>query len=280
MRSHIQQKLSETSTTRLLTTTRFIVAAATMTLVMTNTAAAVDLNVKIENLSPSDGFFFTPVWIAAHNGTFDTYSSGQPASMFPGLEELAEEGMTAPISASFASAGAGVDTTITSPGGFAGAPVFDPGEVVDHTFSVANPTTARYFSYASMVIPSNDAFFSNGDPLAHMLFDASGNFTGPLTIEIRGGDVRDAGTEVNDINGGAAFSANGGTSASESANIATHAGLGDFLGTNTAAGTTLASALSTDTLLARITVTEAVPEPATGLLAIVGAAVALLRRRR
>ena len=48
-----------------------------------------------------------------------------------------------------------------------------------------------------MVIPSNDAFIANGDPLAHRLFDDRGNFIGEDFV-VTGADVLDAGTEVND----------------------------------------------------------------------------------
>ena len=54
-----------------------------------------------------------------------------------------------------------------------------------------------YFSYASMVLPSNDAFIANGNPTANMVFDSFGKLTKVL-IEDFGSDVLDAGTEVND----------------------------------------------------------------------------------
>ncbi len=48
-----------------------------------------------------------------------------------------------------------------------------------------------------MVIPSNDAFIANDDPLAHEVFDAAGNFTGPITLTVLCSCVLDAGTEDN-----------------------------------------------------------------------------------
>ncbi|NEO32726.1 MAG: calcium-binding protein [Symploca sp. SIO3C6] len=49
-----------------------------------------------------------------------------------------------------------------------------------------------------MVIPSNDAFLAvPDDPQADPIFDAEGNFIGPVVIERFGSDVFDAGTEVN-----------------------------------------------------------------------------------
>lgn len=224
--------------------------------------AQTPLRITIENLAPADGFFFTPVWIGIHDGTFDVFSTNQLASDFPGVEPLAEMGDTGPLSARFhAMAMSGVDTTLTSPGGFAPLPVFDPGEQSTQILSVNAPATNRYLSFASMVIPSNDAFFSNGSPVAYELFDSAGNFRGPVTITVRGDNIYDSGTEAN--NGlGAAFSATGGTATDTLEAIAIHPGLDDFLGTNTAAGTTLTSSLANNAPLARITIT-AVPEPST-----------------
>ena len=195
--------------------------------------------------------------------------AGSAAS--PGLELIAEEGGTGTLGSEFDAQTSGNHTTILSPGGFAGAPVFDPGETASATLDVLDPSTNRYFSYASMVIPSNDAFFANTDPMAYMIFDASGNFTGRRTIEIRGSDVWDAGTEVNSPSGGAAFSALGGSGVDEGGVVHAHAGLDNFLGTDTAAGTTLGTGISADTLIARINV---VPEPASFVL--LGMALSLL----
>ena len=55
-----------------------------------------------------------------------------------------------------------------------------------------------FFSFATMVIPSNDAFLASGDdPMAIELFDADGNIIGPVEIIQTGAQVLDAGTEVN-----------------------------------------------------------------------------------
>lgn len=55
-----------------------------------------------------------------------------------------------------------------------------------------------FFTWGTMVIPSNDAFLAVPDnALADPIFDEHGNFIGPVLIERRGSDVLDAGTEVN-----------------------------------------------------------------------------------
>lgn len=246
---------------------------ATAVTCLTFTTQAQQIQVTVENLQPADGFFFTPVWVGFHDGSFDLFDAGSTASA--GLELIAEEGDFSVLSNEFA--GSGTDGAVFGPGGFGGAPVIDPGEVTSALFDIG--ADDRYFSFASMVIPSNDAFFGNGDPLAHQLFDGNGIFNGPLTIDIIGGDIYDSGTEVNDGQG-AAFSATGGTSTEEGGVVALHPGLENFLNTQTAAGTTIGSIPGTNTPFARITITQVVPEPTTaGLLAGLAGCV-LVRRRR
>ncbi len=55
--------------------------------------------------------------------------------------------------------------------------------------------TSRYISFASMLLPSNDAFTANGSPTAHALYSGTGAFIFNDFIE---NEVLDAGTEVND----------------------------------------------------------------------------------
>ncbi len=151
--------------------------------------------VTIENLAPENGTFLTPFWVGFHDGNFDTYDQGVPASS--ALERLAEDGNTQPLSEDFLNSGNGsVDGTIAGLAGLEGP--IDPGEVVTATFTLdsADPTS-RYFSYASMIVPSNDAFIANGDPLVREIFDADGNFLG-AEFTVPGSAVLDAGTEVND----------------------------------------------------------------------------------
>ncbi|PZD74071.1 Haloalkane dehalogenase [Acaryochloris thomasi RCC1774] len=68
------------------------------------------------------------------------------------------------------------------------------------TFTVTlngTPEENRYFSFASMLFPTNDGFIGNDDPEAIEIFDASGNFVGADFI-VTGADAWDGGTEVND----------------------------------------------------------------------------------
>ncbi len=150
---------------------------------------ALTVEVTIQNLAPVNGNALTPMWIGFHDGSFDIYDAGAPASGF--LEALAEDGNTGPISDAFDAGGGYAQSTVAGPGG----PIM-PGEVA--TFRIElDPGNPTWFSFAAMILPSNDAFIANGDPLAHQLFDGSGGFTA-IDLFLLGTSVLDAGTEVND----------------------------------------------------------------------------------
>ncbi|MEO8427099.1 MAG: spondin domain-containing protein [Verrucomicrobiota bacterium] len=150
----------------------------------------VEVTVIVENLSPQNGTYLTPMWLGFQNGDFDLFTDGSAAS--PGLESVAEDGAAATLTDEFTASGAGSMQGVTSGGPIA------PGQrrVVTFSLDPASPFD-RYFSYVSMVIPSNDAFIGNGNPLARPVFDATGNFVGGSWI-VTGDQAKDAGTEVND----------------------------------------------------------------------------------
>lgn len=159
--------------------------------------------VEVENLAPERGSFQTPVWMGIHDGTFDIYDRDVAADALLGpgvLEALAEDGNNQPITDTFEQRNPGrPQANVTAPGG-----PFQPGSRAAITFQV-DPSNDRYFSYGSMVIPSNDFFVANGNPLAHELFNDGGNFVGQDFI-VAGSEVLDAGTEVDDeIAGNTAF---------------------------------------------------------------------------
>ncbi len=157
-------------------------------------ASALQVEVTIENVAPEGGVLLTPVWVGFHDASFDSYDGGAPASDFPGLEQIAEDGNSGPLSDDFARVvPQGTQATIPGPGG-----PLRPGDRAVMRFNLdPNSAFSRYFSYVSMVIPSNDAFVANGNPRAHRVFDTNGVFT-PVEFSIFGREVNDAGTEVND----------------------------------------------------------------------------------
>ena len=160
-----------------------------LALFTSTTAIAANIRVTVESLTPDNGTFLTPVWTGFHDGSFDIYDRGETASL--GLERIAEDGDFSTLSAEFLASGAG-----TVDGAVFGSPVIAPGTTATANFQL-NPASSQYFSYASMVIPSNDAFIANGNPLAHQIFDDDGNFIGADFI-VAGSEVLDAGTEIND----------------------------------------------------------------------------------
>ena len=106
-----------------------------------------------------------------------------------------------PLSNVFAANGTLAPTSVTQTGSRVqdtlGGPLA-PGGAAMGTFSVDNTGANRYFSYASMVLPSSDYYVANGNPLAH---DLSGLMLGDSLSFFIGapGTVNDAGTEINDF---------------------------------------------------------------------------------
>ena len=152
-----------------------------------------ELRVTVTNHTSAGGLFLTPVWLGAHNGDFDLFDGGHAASA--GLEMLAEDGDFSGLNTELVAAdGEGVSGAVFGPAGFPGAPVLDPGEVASATLTV-DGAHQNFLSFASMVIPSNDAFIGSGE--AVRLFTGDGRFRGAKEIEIGGEKVYDAGTEQN-----------------------------------------------------------------------------------
>lgn len=229
----------------------------------------ITLEVTVENLAPENGAGFAALWFGLHDGSFDTFNPGEPASesleflfedglvgleeeILPGiLDEIIAAGLDPnqlPLSVQQALA-LGLDLStlpppsgtlagdfLTSPAGASGGTqgmivtdirtnpeLFDllddpnafPQEVLDsvtnpfffiqasgetETFTVTlegTPEENRYFSFASMLFPTNDGFIANEDPRAIEIFDELGNFIG-ADFTVTGEDTWDGGTEVND----------------------------------------------------------------------------------
>ncbi len=260
--------------TRTLTTCAIVALAA-------GTASASNVNITFENLQPAGGLSFTPLWIGIHNNTFNNFDPGSPASDFDGIEQIAELGdVSAQSARNLATQADAFDGVLFGPGA---PPVFGPGESSSMTYDVGDATINRYFSYASMVVPTNDLFIGNGNAVE--IFDADGNFLGPITIEIFGSNVWDAGTEVNDIENGPAFIP--GQDAEEGAeeggvitSFLSQDGAADYLtsivGVETAAGDTISTTFGEADLIARITI---VPSPG-GVVAFAALGLAAAARRR
>ena len=120
-----------------------------------------------------------------------------------------------------------------------------------------------------MIIPSNDGFFGNENPLEFEVFDENGNFNGPIEFVLTGADLWDAGTEVNNASGAAGFSqgfdgsGSGPSTDDPTSTIGAHPGLENIIGIMTAAGTTIGSngggPLDADEPMLRVRITVGEP---------------------
>lgn len=272
-------------------------------------AAVVNVNVTIENLAPTGGVAITPVWVGFHSGNFDSYNSGAAAGrVATGLERLAEDGNSSVLSTDFNAGftyvdGANMNNRVAATGSTAGRvdggigspsgpPPLQPGQSASSMFAIDDGGANNFFSYAAMVIPSNDFFVANGSPTG---IDLTALLAGGGPVEIligTPGSVNDAGTEAEDFNFSAAnplFGLTGGQSGPNQgpddanafvrnvtgdpfAGFANNPGGLDNLNFNNAG-------LYTGGGIARITI-SAVPEPSSLALLFAGSAVAVFRRRR
>lgn len=147
-----------------------------------------ELRISVKNLNADGGVFTTPFWFGFHDNSFDLFETGEAASA--GLEQLAEDGDASGLSSELTDADADGQATVLA--GAAGP--IAPGETTSTIINVDGSSNA-YVNYAAMILPSNDAFVGNN--AASQLFSASGEFLGEHTSTISGGQVYDAGTEVN-----------------------------------------------------------------------------------
>jgi hypothetical protein len=163
-----------------------------------------NVRVTVTNRAPELGTFQTSVWVGFHDGGFDIYDLGSAADTFfpttDALERLAEDGNVEPIRTDFTEQAfgriQGALPGVLGPDASGGQ--LAPGETVSRVFRLdPTQTEDRFFSYGTMIIPSNDAFSANGDPQAHPIFDVGGTFVATDFV-VPGTDALDAGTEVND----------------------------------------------------------------------------------
>jgi hypothetical protein len=225
-------------------------------------AAQVQLNVTVENLAPVNSVRFAPLRVGFHAGIFDAFDIGSAAGA--SIVSIAEGGSG---SAWFPAFGA------ADPGAVLGtaADALLPGQTHSSTFTVDTAANA-YFTFASMVVPSNDFFIGNDDPNQYRLFDAAGNLQVGSIIQ-RSRDLWDAGSEIHDP-AAAAFVGMNDLRADQNSVVAFNfAEFAAFDGLLTAAGYTFDSQLAADTEIYRISFAVApVPEPQTYVLMAAGLA--------
>lgn len=144
--------------------------------------SAQELSVKITNLT--NGTYFAPVLVAAHNGTVDLFEAGMPATMH--LRMMAEGGNLAGLVSDVANAGANY---VANPA----AGLLAPGASTTAMVGAISKMNDR-LSITAMMVPTNDGFIG-ADSFA--IPKKPGTYTYYL-------NAYDAGTEVNDeiITGG------------------------------------------------------------------------------
>jgi hypothetical protein len=254
-----------------MTTHRLALAATALFAAAAAQADIAQLTITVHNLAPASGIAFAPLHVGLGNGSFDAFNLGQA----PGaaIISVAEGGAGGAWQAAFAAAEpAAARGTI---GGLLLA-----GATASQSFLVDTASQA-FFTYAAMVVPSNDFFIGNDNALR--LFDASGALTrSSLTLKAR--QIWDAGSEVFDPLA-AAFVGDNSLRANQNSVVAFNfAELAAFNGLTTGAGYSFASGLAADTDIYRISFSLAaapVPEPAPAALMLAGLlGVHLLRKFR
>ena len=150
-------------------------------------AAVVRVNIKVENLAPTNSVSFAPLRFGFNNGTFDAFNNGTTATA--PIISVAEGGSGSAWIPAFAAA----DPTAVI-GSTAGALL--PGATQTLSFLV-DTAVNPFFTFASMVIPSNDFFIGNDNPQAFRLFDAAGHLL-ISSIGQTAGDIWNAGSEAFD----------------------------------------------------------------------------------
>jgi hypothetical protein len=239
-----------------------------------------EIQITVTNDQTAGGFALAPVWFGVQNGSFNVFSQGSTASSQ--LATLAQFGNTAPLAALFA--GNGPETTLSSGGSIA---QFQPGQSNTTTLNVSNPSVDQFLSFAGMVVPSNDFFMGNASPL--QIFNSSGSFVGPQTIQVFGSDVWDSDTEQQSITTALTFiqgqTPGSGTQITGGSitPLLTEAGAAGFLqstiGLTTIAGYNITHAFGANDLIATIEISS-VPEPTSVVMLGIGAATVLVSRRR
>lgn len=236
-------------------------------------AQPVQLRVTVQNLAPANSLSFAPLRVGFHNGTFDAFNNGMAATA--PIISIAEGGSGSDWFPAFAAAepNATLGTVVGMPPG----PLL-PGATATTMFTV-DPSINRFFTFASMVVPSNDHFIGNDNPMQHMLFDGAGNLN-ITSISQFGRSIWDAGSELEDP-ANAAFLVGGVNANRTPQNGVVNFNfdrLDAFNGLTTAAGYTFDRQIGADTEVYRISF-EVVPAP--GAAALLGlAGLAGLRRRR
>ncbi len=222
--------------------------------------AVVDVTVTFENIAPTNSISYAPIRVGFNNGTFDSFDINTPAG--PEIISVAEGGTGNAWFPAFAAADPGAVL-----GTVGGGPI-TPGATVSQTFRV-DTSVNQFFTFAGMVIPSNDLFIGNDNPAGIQLFDNAGNLL-VNQINQTAAAIWDAGSEEA-IVANAAFLVNGNNADRVAENgVVTFdfSELSVYDGEVTGAGYTFdADLIAAGTAINRISfAATAVPEPSSAML--------------
>ena len=169
-----------------------------------NSAIAGTFDVTVSTTGVAEGFpIITPVVHAVHSSAASLFTEGAPAS--PALEPLAEDGDPSMLETAL-----GMDVYVLEagvqaiPDGAAAPGPAMPGN--SYSFSVTPDAGNNLFSFATMIVPSNDLFLAFGPGGIALLDDAGAprsdaDIAADIASELR---VWDAGTEQNQSGAGGA----------------------------------------------------------------------------
>ncbi len=240
--------------------------ALTAGLFLASLASAGPLNVTVtvRNVAPTNSVSFAPLRLGFHDGTFDAFNTGQAAT--PPIVSVAEGGSGAAWFPAFRAAEPNAVL-----GSVGGGPLL-PGQSASQSF-VVDPTANPFFTFGTMVVPSNDLFLGNDSPTRFRLFDESGRLVIDR-IDQSASAIWDAGSETADA-ANAAFLVGGMNDLRTPQNGVVsfdRSELSAYRGRATRAGYTFDDRLLTDdTGVYEIQITTT-PEPGTIVLLALGAA--------
>lgn len=216
------------------------------------------VTVTVTNLAAPSSVSFAGTHLGFHSGAFDAFNIGTTAGA--GIVSVAEGGVGTQWQADFAAA----DPTATR-GLIAGA--LTPGQSRSQSF-IVNAGLNRFFTFATMVLPSNDFFLGNDNSRGFRLFDDAGNLL-INSITQTSSQIWDAGSEAFSV-AGAAFLVNGVNDVRTPQNGLVSFNFAELMGFNgqqTAAGYVFNSGLTAGQAIYRIDfAVSVVPEPSTMIL--------------
>lgn len=229
-------------------------------------SAKVQLQVTVENLAPQDSIAFAPLRLGFNSGTFDSFNIGQVAGA--PIVSVAEGGSGSAWFPAFAAADA-TATLGTVLSAQPGVLQLLPGATGTATFTV-DTAINPFFTFAAMVVPSNDFFIGNDSPTQYRLFDNSGNLA-INSITEHASNIWDAGSELFDP-AAAAFVGNNDLRTPQNSVVGFNFGeLAGFNGLTTGAGYVFNSGLAGDTEVYRLSfLASPVPEPESYAMMLAG----------